>query len=419
MSCALLGNFLVLRRMSMMGDAISHAVLPGLAIAFLVTGSRDSLPMFIGAAIVGVLTALFTQWVNRFGKVEESASMGVVFTALFAIGLLLIVRAADHVDLDPGCVLYGAIEMVPLDLRPVFGFAVPRAVIMLTIVFACDLLFVLLFYKELKISSFDAELATTLGINATVMHYLLMTFTAITTVAAFESVGSILVVAMLIVPAAAAHLLTDRLLWMIAISLILAALSAALGHVAALTVPTWFGYPDTSTAGMMAVVAGTLFTLALLGSPRHGVISRVLHRALLSLRISREDMLGLMYRLEELRGSGEPYTVAAAMLREGKGIGPVTSALAIRDLLRRKQVSRSSGGFRLTDRGRDEARLLVRSHRLWEGFLQKHLNLPADHVHAPAERLEHVTSPAMREELDERMDRPAIDPQGKIIPPLG
>ena len=155
-SCALLGNFLVLRKMSMMGDAISHAVLPGLAVAFLVTHSRESTPMFVGAAIVGVLTALFTQWVNRFGRVEESASMGVVFTSLFAIGLILIVRAADHVDLDPGCVLYGAIEMVPLDLRTVFGIRAPRAVVTLACVFVANVVFVLLFYKELKLSSFDA-----------------------------------------------------------------------------------------------------------------------------------------------------------------------------------------------------------------------------------------------------------------------
>src|SRR5688500_14887121 len=162
MSCALLGNFLVLRRMSMMGDAISHAVLPGLAIAFLVTHSRESMPMFVGAAIVGVLTAVFTQWINRFGKVEESASMGVVFTALFAIGLILIRRAADAIDLDPGCVLYGLIEFVPLDTRNVGGFEIPRVVITLAIVLAVDLLFVLLFYKELKISSFDPELASAL-----------------------------------------------------------------------------------------------------------------------------------------------------------------------------------------------------------------------------------------------------------------
>ena len=105
-SCALLGNFLVLRQMSMMGDAISHAVLPGLAVAFLITGARASLAMFVGAAVVGVLTAVFTQWISRFGKVDQGASMGIVFTTLFALGLILIVRAADHVDLDAGCVLY-------------------------------------------------------------------------------------------------------------------------------------------------------------------------------------------------------------------------------------------------------------------------------------------------------------------------
>jgi manganese/zinc/iron transport system permease protein len=116
-------------------------------------------------------------------------------------------------------------------------------------------------------------------------------------------------------------------------------------------------------------------------------------------------------------GGGEPYTAATTVLREAKGIGHLTATFAGRDLLRRGQVVRSNGGLRLTDAGRDAARQLVRSHRLWEGYLQKHLNLPADHVHAPAERLEHVTSAQMVEELDERMDRPGLDPQGKPIPP--
>ena len=199
-ACALLGNFLVLRKMSMMGDAISHAVLPGLAIAFLITGARSSLTMFIGAAVVGILTAIFTQWVSRFGKVDEGASMGIVFTTLFALGLLLIVQAADHVDLDASCVLYGAIELTPLDVvwRPqLFGYNldVPRAALVLAPVCVVNLLFVILFFKELRISSFDSELATTMGIHANVMHYLLMTLVAITTVAAFEAVGSIIVIA--------------------------------------------------------------------------------------------------------------------------------------------------------------------------------------------------------------------------------
>lgn len=287
-ACALLGNFLVLRKMSMMGDAISHAVLPGLAIAFLITGARASLTMFIGAAVVGILTALFTQWVSRFGKVDEGASMGIVFTTLFAVGLLLIVQAADHVDLDASCVLYGAIELTPLDVvwRPeLFGsvLQVPRSALLLSAVCAVNLLFVILFFKELQITSFDSELATTMGINANLMHYMLMTLVAITTVAAFEAVGSIIVIAMLIVPAATAHLLTDQLHWMVVISAIFAALSAALGHVSAIFLPGWMGVDPsvveaTSTSGMMAVMAGVLFIIVLFCAPRQGIFVQKLGR---------------------------------------------------------------------------------------------------------------------------------------------
>src|SRR5688500_15214343 len=412
MACALLGNFLVLRKMSMMGDAISHAVLPGLAAAFLITGSRDSVPMFIGAAVVGVLTAVLTQWVAKFGKVEESASMGVVFTALFAIGLIMIVRAADKVDLDPGCVLYGATETIAADA---LGGRVPGAVWKLAAVFGIDLLFVILFFKELRISSFDPELATTVGVNATFMHYLLMTLVALTTVASFETVGSVLVVAMLIVPAAAAHLLTDRLGTMVLVSLILAAASAIGGHLMATTVPLALGLPDTNTAGMMAVVAGLLFTVAMLGSPRHGVIAKVLNRSSVTLRVAREDLLGLFYRHEELHGTEQPAP-AAHVMKEAVVGGPVLGRMALRKLARRGEIEPLNGGYRLTPRGREEARHLVRSHRLWEGYLQSHTTLPVDHLHAPAERLEHVTSAAMREQLAGEGE-PATDPQGKVIPP--
>jgi len=283
-SCALLGNFLVLRKMSMMGDAISHAVLPGLAIAFLVTGARASLTMFIGAAIVGVLTAVFTQWISRFGKVDEGASMGIVFTTLFAVGLLLIVQAADTVDLDPSCVLYGAIEMTPLDVvwQPeLFGTVidVPRAALVLAGVTLLNVGFVVAFFKELRISSFDPELATTMGIRSNLMHYLLMTLVAVTTVAAFEAVGSIIVIAMLIVPAATAHLLTDRLWLMVMLSVILATASAFLGHLSALIVPGWFGFADTSTSGMMAVMTGLIFVVVMLCAPKYGVLPKRFRKA--------------------------------------------------------------------------------------------------------------------------------------------
>ncbi|MDF1843118.1 MAG: metal ABC transporter permease, partial [Rubripirellula sp.] len=306
---ASLGCFLVLRRMSMLGDAISHAVLPGLAVAFFLSHSRSSLPMFIGAVIVGILTAFFTEWIHRVGRVDKGASMGVVFTSLFALGLVMIVQAADKVDLDAGCVLYGSIELTPLDTMSLFGFEIPRAVVTLGIVTVINLAFVLLFYKELKLSSFDPSLATTLGFNASLMHYLLMILVAVTAVASFESVGSVLVVAMFVVPPAAAYLLTDRLGMMLLISVSLAISSALLGHLGAIHVPSWFGFQSTTTSGMMAVAAGSIFLITMLCSPSQGVLVKLIRRQALSLQIIADDVVAVLFRRGE-KEAGEPQSAS-------------------------------------------------------------------------------------------------------------
>jgi manganese/zinc/iron transport system permease protein len=416
MSCALLGNYLVLRRLSMMGDAISHAVLPGLAIAFLVTGSRDSLPMIIGATAIGVLTALLVQVIFRLSGLDKGATMGVIFTTLFALGLILIRQAADHVDLDPGCVLYGAIELTPLDTTEIFGFEIPRAAITNAGMLGINLLFVLAFYKELKITSFDPALATTLGIHAGVMHYALMTLVAATIIASFESVGSILVIAMLIVPAAAAHLLTDRLSLMIVLSLIIAALSAVVGHLSAITVPGWFGFRDTSTAGMMAVIAGAVFLLVFFFAPRYGLLSRILRRSLLTIQITRDDILGMMFRFHELAPAGSP-PIKTADLHGALKLGFAVK-VAVWDLLRSKRLQRIGNGFRLTPSGVDDGRTLVRSHRLWESYLCDKLGVCAADVHHQAHQLEHFTDPLLQSELDRTVGHPELDPHEKQIPPL-
>ena len=369
LSASLLGNFLVLRKMSMLGDAISHAVLPGLAAAFFLSGRRGSLPMFLGAVVVGVLTALFVQWIRGFGKVDEGASMGVVFTSLFALGLIMIVQAADQVDLDPGCVLYGAIELTPLDTRSIAGWEVPRVVVMLSVVLLVNLLFVLLLFKELKITSFDPALATSTGFHAGWMHYVLMTLVAVTAVASFESVGNILVVAMFVVPPAAAYMLTDRLSVMIALSGLLAVASAVLGHVGALVVPAWLGYRSTTTAGMMAVAAGGLFLLAALFAPRHGVLIKLVRHWALAWRILAEDVVGLLYRMEERLGRTSPTRLdLQGILMSGRIA--TQFVLAVHRL--RGIVRSTPQGILLTDRGRRQARGIVRSHRLWEHYLVSH-----------------------------------------------
>ncbi len=414
LSCALLGNYLVLRRMSMMGDAISHAVLPGLAVAFLLTGSRESLPMLIGAGVIGVLTAVLTQWICDLGRVEHSASMGVVFTTLFALGLILIVRAADRVDLDPGCVLYGAVEtMTPIgqDVVRLAGLEVPRPILLLAGIFALNSLFVACFYKELKLSSFDPDLATTLGIPSGVMHYALMTLVAATTVACFESVGSILVIAMLIVPPATAYLLTDRLGRMIALSLLLALLAAVGGHLSAITVPRLWGFESTTTAPMMAVVAGLFFTLALLLSPRHGIVSKLVHRWRLGHDIVCQDVLGLVFRLEEAH-----IPARLTVLDEAIAAGRTATRLALWELTRRRQLRAAGAAWELTEQGRQAARRLVRSHRLWEAWLHKHLGVDPTRLHQSAERLEHITGPDLQARLAAGADEPTHDPHRREIP---
>lgn len=278
-SCALLGNFLLLRKMSMMGDAISHAVLPGLAIAYLLSEARSHVSLFLGAVVAGLVTAALIQWLSRRGRVDEGAAMGIVFTSLFALGLLLIVQAADHVDLDANCVLYGSLEFAALDRSFKFsllGFewGMPPAVFSLGLVTCLNIAFISLFFKELRLSSFDPDLAATLGISVNGIHYALMVLVAITAVAAFEAVGSILVIAMLIVPAAIAHLLTDRLLTMVLLSAFLAILAAVCGHMSAIFLPQALGIGGISTAGMMAVMLGLFFLMACLLTLKRGRLLR-------------------------------------------------------------------------------------------------------------------------------------------------
>ncbi|AWB45887.1 iron ABC transporter [Paenibacillus sp. CAA11] len=270
-SCGILGCFLILRRMALIGDAISHSVLPGIAIAFLLSGSRDSILMLLGAAVLGLITVFLIQFLQR-GGLQSDASIGIVFTALFAIGVILISRNASHIDLDLDCVLFGEIAYVQWDTLIVAGYDLgPAAVWMLGGTLLLILLVIGLFYKQFKICAFDPSLAFACGIPVALFHYLLMGLVSLSTVASFESVGAILVVGMLIVPAATAYLLTDRLSLMLGYSVLIGIVSSAGGYYAAV----WL---DASIAGAMIVVAGILFVLALIFSPLHGLVSRLSRR---------------------------------------------------------------------------------------------------------------------------------------------
>ena len=409
-SCAVLGCFLVLRRMSLLGDAISHAILPGLAIAFLISGTLSGIPMFLGALSFGLLTAFLTQALSRYGGVSEDAGMGIVFTSLFAVGVVVIKQFADRVHLDADCVLYGLIEFVTFDTVVYAGIEIPRALLTQVPVLCVTVLFIIAFWKELKISSFDSQLSSAMGIHSGLIHYLLMAMVASVTVSAFQAVGSILVIAMLIVPGATAHLLTDRLDRMLLWSAVVGILSAVLGYMGAV----WL---NTSVAGMMAVVAGMLFTLAVFAAPRHGILSRTVGNLRIALQIVSEDIVAMMFRLEESQPQTETeYQASKLECYEWAG-GGLLAKCAL-PLMQSKGILRSAKNstFQLTENGRILGRSLVRSHRLWETFLDENFDLPADHLHEPASRIEHFIGPRLQERLAQEVINSERDPHGKTIP---
>ncbi len=211
-SCSMVGVFLVLRRMSLLGDAISHSVLLGIVLAYLAVGSRSVVAMMIGATVIGLLTAWLSNTLHRVSKLQTDASIGIIFTWFFAVGVILISVYAGQVDLDQECVLYGEIAFVPFD-TVVWGESDigPRAFWLILGVFLLNLLMVLIGFERFKLVAFHPALAVSLGVNVVFWHYLLMTMVSLTTVASFDAVGAILVVALLVIPASAAYLLAKSL----------------------------------------------------------------------------------------------------------------------------------------------------------------------------------------------------------------
>lgn len=405
-SCALVGCFLVLRRMSLLGDALSHAVLPGLVLAFLLSGSLNIGLLFAGAVAAGLLTTYLTQALHRHGGVNSDAAMGVVFTSLFAFGVLMLESSnLSEVHFDQDCVFEGALDTAALDLVYLGPWQFSRPFLTLAPVLLLNVFCIVALWKEFKISSFDPALAATMGISAGLMHYLLMTLVALSTVASFEAVGSILVVAMLIAPAAAAQLLCDRLSRMLIVATLIGIASAVIGFWMA---DTW----NTYTPGMMTVTAGAIYGLSVFFAPKYGIVSKLIHNAQTSLRILREDILSMLYRLEEMATERQ---LVPSEARRAVG-GGLLARWELFMLRRRAQIRQTPTGLELTEEGRSAARRVVRSHRLWETYLVEHLGLPHDHVHEPAERMEHFITPSLQEEIESELSEKAIDPHGREIP---
>lgn len=294
-ACALPGVFLVLRRMALMSDAITHTVLLGIVLGFLYTGRIDSPVLMLGAALTGVATVAFVEALVRTRLVRQDASIGLVFPALFSIAVILINRYAGNVHLDTDAVLLGEIAFAPFRRLTIAGIDLgPQTLYVMGGVLLANVAFITLFYKELKLSTFDAPLAAALGFTPALLHYAFMTLVSITAVGAFDAVGSILVVALMITPPAAAYLLADSLTRVLLLSVLLAALSAIAGF--------WLAWLiDASIAGSMASVAGAVFVLVLLLAPGRGLVPRAVRR-----QQQRVSFAGVMLAIHLLQHEDTP-----------------------------------------------------------------------------------------------------------------
>ena len=343
-ACALPGVFLVLRRMTLMSDAISHAILPGIVLAFFLTESLSSPLLILAAAGTGVLTVLFVELLQRTKLVKADAAIGLTFPALFSIGVILISRFANNVHLDMDAVLLGELAYAPFNRLEVFGYDLgPVSLSVMGAILIVNLAFILVFYKELKLVTFDANLAAALGFAPTLIHYGLMTLVSVTTVGAFDAVGSILVVALIAGPPATAYLMTDRLSRMLILSAIIGSVNAISGY--------WFASLfDVAIAGAIATMTLFIFGLIFLGVPKRGLIAIARRRVRQKWEFAQTMLVIHLFNHEGLPEAEAES--AMAHLHEHLSWDPTFTTQVVKYALNNRYVSQEETQLTLTEHGR-------------------------------------------------------------------
>ena len=398
----MLGSVALLRRQSLLGDALAHAALPGVCLGFLLTGSKSPLPLFTGALAAGLLGALLILAIVRWSRIKEDSAIGIILSVFFGIGIVLLtyiqkLPSGNQSGLDK--YLFGqAATLVEEDLKVM---AVLGGIVTLT---------VLAFYKELKLLAFDPGFGASLGLPVRRLEVLLTLLLVVVVVVGLQTVGVVLIVATLITPAAAARQWTDRLGFMVLLSSAIGALAGVAGSLASSLVPR------LPTGPVIVVVSSGVLIVSLLFAPGRGLLQALLRERSVGARIRRENLLKDLYLQKERSGVWESFISWAHLMgvrgQTGRELERTARSLAADGL-----VEMTEDSLRLTPAGLREAESVVRKHRLWEVYLTRRLELPSDHVHRDAEAMEHALTEKAVETLEEILGFPAVDPHGRAIPP--
>ncbi|WNJ18853.1 iron chelate uptake ABC transporter family permease subunit [Pontibacter sp. G13] len=395
-TCGVLGCFIFLKNMSLIGDALSHAILPGVVGGFMVSGGASLVGLFTGSVLAGLIAAVLITWIQRNVQTREDAAIGIVFTSMFAIGIMGIswLTRQEGVHLDMRDFLFGNV------------LGISDSDIWMTL---CIMLFTLVaigvFFRYFFITTFHPVMSQAMGISAGTMHYFLMLLISLAVVASLQSVGVILVVAMLITPASTAFLLTKRLSIMLVISAIVGLASTTIGFLVAVIY-------ETTPGPAMTVVASLFFLLAVLLSPSKGLLWRSLRRKRAQNRVLQEDILKHAVSLAE-HGNLE-----LKALKQAVGASELSFQRGLNALKRKQEIISKSGKISLTSKGTKIGYDLIRAHRLWEAYLVKEVGLSSDQIHNPAEDVEHIIPAHLVEKVAQHLGHPERDPHGSIIPPV-
>jgi len=398
----MLGSFALLRRQSLLGDALAHAALPGVCLGFLLTGSKSPLPLFLGALAAGLLGALLILITVRWSRLKEDAAIGIVLSVFFGIGIVLL----THIQKLPSGNQSG------LD-KYLFGQAatlVEEDLVVMAVLGGLVALAVLAFYKELKLLSFDPAFGASLGLPMRRLEALLTLLLVVVVVVGLQTVGVVLIVATLITPAAAARQWTDRLGAMVLLAAAIGALAGVAGSLASSLVPR------LPTGPVIVLVSSSVLIASLLCAPRRGLLQAFLRERSVGARIRRENLLKDLYLQGERGGSWESF-ISWTHLMGLRGQGSRELGRTARSLTTSGLVERTGDDLRLTPQGLRAAESMVRKHRLWEVYLTRRLELPSDHVHRDAEAMEHALTETAVEALEELLGFPTADPHGRTIPP--
>lgn len=396
-----LGSYALLRRQSLLGDALAHAALPGVCLAYLVTGSKTPLPLFLGALVTGLLGALLILATVRWSRIKEDSAIGVVLSVFFGVGIVLLTFIQKRPDGNQS----------GLD-KYLFGQAATLLERDVAIMGALGLLvaaIVALLYKELKILTFDRNFAASQGWPVKSLEVLLTLLLVVVVVVGLQTVGVVLIIATLITPAAAARQWTDRLGGMILLAAGIGAASGAVGAYASAFVAR------LPTGPTIVLVSSSVLIVSLLFAPRRGLVWAMLRERSAAAKIRRENLLKDLYRQGERRSDWRAFLPTPELmgLRGQTALQLAKSALP---LVAAGLAERKGDGLRLTEEGRFEAEKVVRKHRLWEVYLTRRLELPSDHVHRDAEAMEHALTDEAVDEIESRLGFPTVDPHGQPIP---